>query len=1369
MWFYVNGNLSDSKINLSSPWSTTVNFVEGYNDLRIVAEDVAGNIYQADYEDIWVDTTPLQITYTNLDEISPAYTIFETIKGTVNKPRAKIIVMVNNKTSSGKEIFSTSIYDLIQSIAKGDIKYDTVADDSGNFSVEIRLEQEPKLFVTEKQQQTASSLTNYVIDVNTGQYWLNHIKIFAIDENELYNATVEKYVLYTKCGKVGQWSIDGPLMITPTSLPESYFRQGFAQVSYNFKLKWKGGEIPQKDVSIYSIRITKRGDVDRREMYKLERELMVQNPIIFPMTPSPMTETYYVTQTFAPLTSELEKSHDWFSVKKLNFPVQIEIEYGYRDINGNPKGPFKQISCWDIPVEIEQTNTEKLAGSFLKDITKWFDAQVKNIDNVLSWLQPISKYTMLGCFGLIVLYIPLNFVQGLSCMGLNSQEIADMCRTDENGNGIIKEGISTYGKTKDEIKACCKAKADIIKNQALLNSVCDRVFCPSVPSLWYHTITYHNDIVKKYEAGKSDSECAGIEWVKLKDCDQDDQCKKCKSEFMIAWQSAFLIDWPFGSEFDVAKKQAAGKPPQESGLEQLPAPGDFTGLLCNEANSDKDKIFWPIGTPDGTENSWVYIVKSNGDVFLGQCVKYDKNKRECYPSIESSVKLTLNEEGGCVGESCNQLRTRSLPLIVPPVVNAARKSISTDKYVLNPTAGVIASGSAVCLPAIIGYLKTWRNIMSMSSSCFKSITETGKGTPGSCEETFSIVICDLALDALSCAMNAFKGIGYGSVSPQADVFGIGQLSQYISSNFESMSNNIAGRYGTTNAYQVLFNERKLIHSICNFAFTHEMDFNVFSDMLSEPFTIPTKSTCSIPVSDRRFMGFNAANLGRASYLYHGAVQLFAGADLSYDIELVCSSSNDCKYESNPGGRCDCSYGRGEQTYVVKSGSLKQGEVLDEAIYQPMQDYDFRYDKIRLTYRWTNQNGEVVTNKCEKSMSEVASPYAFCSLSIPAGVFRCSVDIGDLGIAYFLDEPSALREGGQLKVYQVGDYLLVSSTIEVKSPEGKQQTKLLGYEIMNDRGMKIFSSKDSGFFVLDEGIKTYQSWPVVGGSPIKITTEMFGAQVKLPTVVKKSGGTVEISNVNYEETPTADETFAIIFIKNEDNNKVDKLKCVSFDEKSNKIGDGAQIKFSEGSTVRCKGVSFTITGTPIETKWDQTTNKYKSGDLFIIKKSRPEVAGCTGEKVVWNGIATLYYGKKENDKIVPAGIVVYNGQEQVKPFKLEVICGSAPREAVRSEGPSITNAKIIGADDKGEFKKDTDVTVTADIASVFTIKEIYLTVGNAKIDMQLASGITYYGTFKASETNKGEVNIFVVDTKGNKVGAYVGKVELKNQNQQSKNS
>ncbi len=311
MWFYLNGNLFDTKENLSSPWSTTVNFIEGFNDLRIVAQDVAGNEYDVTYEDIWVDTTPLQIDDDNLDEISPAYTLFQTIKGHVNKPRVKIVVLVNNKTSSGGEVFTTSVRDLIQSIAKGDISYSTQADDSGNFSVEVRLEQDPKLIVKETEQATASSLVKHTVDVNTGQYWLNEIKIIAIDENELWNATKEAWVVYTKCGTAGKWVIDISSDITPGSLPEYVFRAGFAQFSHSFKLKW-GGATPKSDVVIHSIDVVRRSELmeARGGRLSLERELLTKNPVIYPAVP-PYGETFYVTYELDKLTSDMEQNYKW--------------------------------------------------------------------------------------------------------------------------------------------------------------------------------------------------------------------------------------------------------------------------------------------------------------------------------------------------------------------------------------------------------------------------------------------------------------------------------------------------------------------------------------------------------------------------------------------------------------------------------------------------------------------------------------------------------------------------------------------------------------------------------------------------------------------------------------------------------------------------------------------------------------------------------------------------------------------------------------------------------------------------------------------------------------------------------------------------
>ena len=164
MFFYIDNVLKQTLANLSSPWSVTLDFeTNGFHDLRIVAQDVAGIEFSRTFEDILIDTTPLRITDSNLDEISPAYTIHQTITGHVNKPHARITVLVNNRTSS-EGVLTTSVRDLITSLIKGDVDYESEADENGNFSIEIQLSQDPLFRLQQRDVPTAASQVRHRIE-----------------------------------------------------------------------------------------------------------------------------------------------------------------------------------------------------------------------------------------------------------------------------------------------------------------------------------------------------------------------------------------------------------------------------------------------------------------------------------------------------------------------------------------------------------------------------------------------------------------------------------------------------------------------------------------------------------------------------------------------------------------------------------------------------------------------------------------------------------------------------------------------------------------------------------------------------------------------------------------------------------------------------------------------------------------------------------------------------------------------------------------------------------------------------------------------------------------------------------------------------
>ncbi|MFC1728066.1 hypothetical protein ACFLZ7_01210 [Nanoarchaeota archaeon] len=1372
MWFYIDGSTKPNATiaNLSSPWSTTLDFkTEGYHDLKIVAKDVAGVEYSNDLQDIWFDTTPLRFNNTNLNELSPAYTLFQTIRGNVNKPHAKIIAKVNNETTSGT--FTTSLQDLIRSLAAGEMSFDTEADENGDFSLEIRLSQEPKYQVrsAEDVPAEASSSLSY-IDFTTGRFWMNDVELIVIDEHDLWNSTEEEWVAYTKCGSGGQWRIDGPNAPTPPSLPEPIFREGFAQFHQEFKLKWNGGT-PRQDVDVHHVEVNPRVELTRQtgERLDLERELF-EGVKLFPSAP-PYGESFYLTYDLAPLTEKLEGDYKWYDIQELSFPVQLEVEYSYEKAGGRPSGTLTQIECWEVNIQIERTiPPDHIPENFLKGMVKFFNGSINLIDKILKPLKTIKTYAYISCFATWPVYFVMWVRARFSCFGIGSDKVEEYCAMDADGEMSVEGDNPPTG-----MQTCCNAVGSQLNKQKWMNLFCDRVFCPSVPSLSHHVDTYSDAITRR-----GSSECNG--WQGLDK--GSDQYEKCKREFNRAWGDVFIIDYPFEDEFQAARV-AAGLETGRTGIfaSIFKNVGGFATNVCSRRHVGEEQIYYPEGTKatdkevrgNQTVNN-AFRINPDGSVNVGN-VKIIRVYRggkwqEDTTQFTATGNILVVTPEGCCGTSCSKPDgtaeyTRCSKAVtgfgtppkadvvrLPNYVQNARGVKATDKYILNPTRGPIAATKAGCIPAVYSYLTVWRGLMDVGRTCFQSILKTGEGDSGVCQTFIGQVACDLIIDVLSCAKNIINKGGVGISGEKARTANpLTKFFSAVASGGDEIERTISGRYGETNVFRTAFTERKLIHSVCLAAFTGDWDMDIMADILGEAFEMPVDSIGSVFPADRRFMGSNPLDFGRTNYIYHAGVLLSAGADLNYEVQLVCSKSNDCaRYseESNPGGRCDCFYKEDERTFTVKSGSLEQGEMLNEDIYETIEGSDFRYDHARLIWRYTDSNDETVPGKKETFLSQRGiEPPAKCELDIDTGNFRCSFDVADQGVAYFVDGP---RPANPDTVYSTGNPLNLETKIEVISPEGRQLTKFIGFIVRNQNKRIVYpNSRDGGVFQLDEGEKTY-SFP---GSVMTLREDDFGS-ADIERVAARTSQIQVKDNLGYVVATNPTSNFAVVFIDTSG-----KYACVD----TTIINDGIQLlgglpttsttTYTPGTAVRCKGLSFTIMTAHADIKITElkANQIYDKGSLIEFRPpTTTSVGQCSPEQVQWNVTATLYYGTRDGNTNTWSSTgtpVRHQGRKQEKSVLIPAKCVHQPSE---TDKPAITGFKVT----PDEIKLDTErVDFEATVIDASRMQEVILLVNGertkqaAKGDNNLWSGsisiADYVGILKSGNN---EFNITARDSQGN---------------------
>jgi hypothetical protein len=397
------------------------------------------------------------------------------------------------------------------------------------------------------------------------------------------------------------------------------------------------------------------------------------------------------------------------------------------------------------------------------------------------------------------------------------------------------------------------------------------------------------------------------------------------------------------------------------------------------------------------------------------------------------------------------------------------------EYIIKPDDGLINSIRCLCFPTIVGYLKQWRNIMGAVKSCVDTILLTGDGENGVCQAVVSQYVCDLLYDALACFTQKFS-TGQGRVGKE----GSGDIMGALVASGSEMSREVQGRYGETGLYKAVFVDRKLVHSICMFAFTGTWNFDlgaVFDQSIDE---IPLSSQALLTPCNRRYVNSNPTTRpgGLVTWVYHFGTFISAGADIDVELHLVCSDDFTCKesdgYEN---GKCDCQ-GRGKRDIVIRPENLatrtKKNQILNEEIFYTMQagsgESNVRYDKAYLLYRWKEANKQMKEDKTEPcSISQTGgggSVPGICRWDPFTVSFRCSFGEAAGGVRFKEGKPEySHNTQGFGGVFIPKENLNISISLQQDYPGGEQYNKYLQYTVLGPGGKELASNKERGLLLL----------------------------------------------------------------------------------------------------------------------------------------------------------------------------------------------------------------------------------------------------------------------------------------------------------------
>lgn len=427
---------------------------------------------------------------------------------------------------------------------------------------------------------------------------------------------------------------------------------------------------------------------------------------------------------------------------------------------------------------------------------------------------------------------------------------------------------------------------------------------------------------------------------------------------------------------------------------------------------------------------------------------------------------------------------------------------ASDEILTVPSEGFINSIRCACFPAIEGYLQAIRNILNAIRNCFKSILVTGEFDTGICRAILTQYLCSFVFDLLNCFTRSYSmGVDPGDRNRPVAGF-----MSALRSAGDDIRQSSQARYGTTETFRALFNERQLLHALCLFAFGYDWhpDLEAALSVQGGDFAIETMGL--VAPATRRFVSYNPNNEGVTTHVYHIGYFLIAGHDLQWQLELLCSTTDTCEPgEGFDMGRCDCA-GRFPATdttspfgqpgvnpfiaqqqliadpsvgiaHAVDGGQLIGGETVGGGTGNPYEvpigtrgtgdlyvsiEHPYRYDRVRLSWQprpgVEGKAGEIIVPIRQAGMQ----PPHFCSFSLALGKFSCTIFSAEDGFAYLNDvfeiRGNQAREPGRPYRQDEKIEYEVSYTYQLPSGERDQIPRFLRVEIFDQSGASLVGSR-----------------------------------------------------------------------------------------------------------------------------------------------------------------------------------------------------------------------------------------------------------------------------------------------------------------------
>ena len=471
-------------VDATGKFSFDVNLEQGPNKLTVTVLDRAGNSVDLS-RTIVVDTEPPKILEWNGDLIEVSYEPDVIVTGKVSE-QAGINVWVNNKSQKPQ-----------------------VTDSQGNFKFKVALRQDPATSISEKR-----------IQIDTGEAWVNKIKIQA-DDTVWKSETKEAVVKYAKCGFGGKYSvrIDGPMpsTLTPRLMLEGQQQLGFS-VNLTYLGLFNGTIVKQPTVTIV--------DVGKAMAEKYDQGWLAEPVVNF--IRQKKNEIGYISLPFKALEAEIPGDTYYAKEEVLSnnrlgqctlfpknagcFRALVVVNIQYQELIPTTRqdpATQKMLSetqavnsvqkvCLPIEVQIDKRiNPDVFLKGFMKRSVKVLEKLIDSIDRVLKPVEKAGKAAMYGCFGSNALSWFTYFFEKMSCEFSFSRGLPGLLESIGGKSGmkqIAEAGLcdvyfpeNNENDDNQQARSSCNSCGSMIKNRKavenLRDALCDRVACPNVPTL----------------------------------------------------------------------------------------------------------------------------------------------------------------------------------------------------------------------------------------------------------------------------------------------------------------------------------------------------------------------------------------------------------------------------------------------------------------------------------------------------------------------------------------------------------------------------------------------------------------------------------------------------------------------------------------------------------------------------------------------------------------------------------------------------------------------------------------------------------------------------------------------------------------------